>query len=92
LSMTDMPTVEPTGGAEGLLRQSGPIPQFGRGVRERLDVEPGRSTCVSISLTTARPGSNGGYGGSGPAQLALAILAERLSDDAMAVRLHQAFK
>lgn len=33
-----------------------------------------------------------GYGGSGPAQLALAILADHLKDDERAVRLHQAFK
>lgn len=32
-----------------------------------------------------------GYGGSGPAQLALAILL-RYTDEATAVRLHQAFK
>lgn len=33
-----------------------------------------------------------GYGGSGPAQLALALLAHHLGDDARAVRLHQTFK
>jgi hypothetical protein len=33
-----------------------------------------------------------GYGGSGPAQLALAILADALGDDERAVRLHQQFK
>src|SRR2546422_136834 len=33
-----------------------------------------------------------GYGGSGPAQLALAILADHLDDDDEAVRLHQDFK
>jgi hypothetical protein len=33
-----------------------------------------------------------GYGGSGPAQLALAILAECLGDDERAVRLHQRYK
>jgi hypothetical protein len=33
-----------------------------------------------------------GYGGSGPAQLALAILADYLEDDAKALRLYQAFK
>lgn len=33
-----------------------------------------------------------GYGGSGPAQLALAILADCLGDDAKAVELHQPFK
>lgn len=33
-----------------------------------------------------------GYGGSGPAQLALAILADALSDDERAISLHQKFK
>ena len=33
-----------------------------------------------------------GYGGSGPAQLALAMLAYSLADDARAVRLHQSYK
>lgn len=33
-----------------------------------------------------------GYGGSGPAQLALALLADHLDDDEQAVALHQDFK
>jgi hypothetical protein len=33
-----------------------------------------------------------GYGGSGPAQLALAILADALGNDARALRLYQNFK
>jgi len=33
-----------------------------------------------------------GYGGSGPGQLALAILADATGDDDLAVRLHQSFK
>jgi hypothetical protein len=33
-----------------------------------------------------------GYGGSGPAQLALALLADALDDDDRAVRLHQSYK
>jgi len=33
-----------------------------------------------------------GYGGSGPAQLALALLADHLGDDDRAVALHQEFK
>jgi hypothetical protein len=33
-----------------------------------------------------------GYGGSGPAQLALAILCDALGDDEQAVDLHQSFK
>jgi len=33
-----------------------------------------------------------GYGGSGPAQLALALLADVLDDDERAIRLHEQFK
>ena len=33
-----------------------------------------------------------GYSGSGPAQLALALLADHLNDDELAVALHQSFK
>jgi hypothetical protein len=33
-----------------------------------------------------------GHGGSGPAQLALALLADHLADDDTALRLHQRFK
>ncbi len=33
-----------------------------------------------------------GYGGSGPAQLSLALLADALGDDEKAVQLHQPFK
>ncbi len=33
-----------------------------------------------------------GYGGSGPAQCSLALLADHLGDDREALRLHQAFK
>lgn len=33
-----------------------------------------------------------GYGGSGPAQLALAILADYLADDSYALRIYQHFK
>lgn len=37
-------------------------------------------------------GFNWGYGGSGPAQLSLALLADALGDDERASRLHQDFK
>lgn len=33
-----------------------------------------------------------GYGKSGPAQLALALLADHLGDDGLALKLHQAFR
>ena len=37
-------------------------------------------------------GFSWGYGGSGPAQLALALLADALGDDDWAIRLHQVFQ
>ena len=37
-------------------------------------------------------GFDWGYGGSGPAQLALALLADHLNNDERAVALHQCFK
>jgi uncharacterized protein DUF6166 len=49
--------------------------------------------CKLLDLDKHSPtGFNWGYGGSGPAQLALAILADCLGDDGLAVRLHQPFK
>lgn len=39
-----------------------------------------------------RRGFDWGYGGSGPAQLALALLAECLRSDKDALQIHQAFK
>ena len=61
---------------------------------------PNPSTPAGSSATTALPGSNGEApalgldprGGSGPAQLALAILAEHLDDDGAALNLYQHFK
>lgn len=52
-----------------------------RPLRPRLDIENHSPT-----------GFSWGYEGSGPAQLALAILADALKDDALAARLHQPFK
>lgn len=40
----------------------------------------------------SRTGFDWGYGGSGPAQLALALLAHRLGDRDRALALHQRFK
>ena len=45
----------------------------------------------SISPITP-PASNGGYGGSGPSQLALAILADALDHDNLALKLLQQFQ
>jgi hypothetical protein len=59
-------------------------------------IEPdgtGRSLPLRLDLFNHSPsGFAWGYPGSGPAQLALAILADAIGDDARAVRLHQAFK
>lgn len=49
---------------------------------------PWRTGLVNHSPT----GLEWGYAGSGPAQTSLAILADALSDNDRAVRLHQAFK
>jgi hypothetical protein len=47
----------------------------------------------SLALFNHSPdGFNWGYGGSGPAQLALAILLDYYGDAEKAVRLHQLFK
>jgi hypothetical protein len=43
-------------------------------------------------LNHSPTGFSWGYGGSGPAQLALALLADALGDDNRASRLHHAFK
>ena len=59
-------------------------------ITETANANP--ATRAGRSATTALLASNGGYGGSGPAQLALAILAEHLGDDHAALNLYQAFK
>ncbi len=53
----------------------------------------GRSLRPRFDLWNHSPtGFEWGYGGSGPAQLALALLADHLCDDDAAVSLHQDFK
>jgi hypothetical protein len=53
----------------------------------------GRKLPPRLDLWNHSPtGFEWGYGGSGPAQLALAILADCLGDDERAVQLHQKFK
>jgi hypothetical protein len=57
------------------------------------DEGDGRKLPPRLDLWNHSPtGFEWGYGGSGPAQLALAILADSLGDDERAVQLHQAFK
>lgn len=61
-----------------------------------LVYEPGRRIrrlWFRLDLCRHSPtGFEWGYGGSGPAQLALAILADALGDDQLALRYHQQFK
>jgi hypothetical protein len=55
----------------------------------------GDSHALRLRLDLANHSPTGfewGYAGSGPAQLALAILADALGDDQAALRLHQRFK
>lgn len=53
----------------------------------------GRRLRLRLDLWNHSPtGFEWGYGGSGPAQLALAILAHELNDDERAVVLHERFK
>ena len=70
--------------------------KFIRGIGETRQVYfDGNHLSPSRSLAWANhspDGFNWGYGGSGPAQLALAILIEFGVDEQNAVRLHQEFK
>jgi len=53
----------------------------------------GRPLSPRLDLWNHSPtGFEWGYGGSGPAQLALGLLADHLGDDHKAVRLHGEFK
>jgi hypothetical protein len=53
----------------------------------------GRRLNPRLGLFNHSPtGFEWGYGGSGPAQTALALLADALGDDGRALRLHQDFK
>lgn len=54
--------------------------------------QPGRKLPLRRDLVDHSEEFNWGYHGSGPAQLALALLADHLGDDGAAVALHQVFK
>jgi hypothetical protein len=70
-------------------RQSG----SGQPVVTLCDGQKSEPLPLRLDLFNHSPtGFGWGYGGSGPAQLALALLADALGDDNLAVRLHQAFK
>jgi Family of unknown function (DUF6166) len=70
--------------------------------RESLSGQPVVTVCdgqkcqalpLRLDLFNHSPrGFSWGYGGSGPAQLALALLADALGNDDRAIRLHHAFK
>jgi hypothetical protein len=66
----------------------------GRRTGHAVDVTvDGRPLNPRLDLWNHSPtGFEWGYGGSGPAQLALALLADCLGDDDEAVSLHQDFK
>lgn len=52
-----------------------------------------RALPMRTDLSNHSPtGFEWGFGGSGPAQLALALLADAAGDDAIALRMHQRFK
>lgn len=61
----------------------------------RREDETGQPCALPLRLDLGNHSPTGfewSYGGSGPAQLALALLADALGDDEQAARLHQAFK
>ena len=61
------------------------IPATGGGSKRELPLR--------LDLENHSPtGLEWGYGGSGPAQLALALLSDATGDDELAVKLHQQFK
>lgn len=62
-------------------------------IEREIGREDQRPLPLRLDLINHSPtGFAWGYHGSGPAQLALAILADALNDDAAAVRLHQIYK
>lgn len=69
------------------------FPSRDAGVVTVTDATGTRRLDLRLDLSNHSPtGFNWGYGGSGPAQLALALLADALGDDDRALRLHQLFK
>lgn len=67
--------------------------QNGCKITVREDGRRARPLRPRLDLWNHSPtGFEWGYGGSGPAQTALALLADALGDDALAGRLHQGFK
>ncbi len=70
----------------GLIANTGPVIVVSDG-------EEPRPLAPRHDLRNASPtGFAWGYGGSGPCQLAIALLAHALADDERAIQLHQQFK
>lgn len=70
--------------------------QSGGGGGQRVELAEGTRRTILNARTDlwnhSPDGFQWGYGGSGPAQLALALLADATGDDQLAIRLHQPFK
>jgi len=65
----------------------------GKCVVEVIGCDSRRKLNPRLDLSNHSPtGFEWGYGGSGPAQLALALLADVMGDDDAALRMHQHFK
>src|SRR6202022_2416313 len=78
---------------QNLYRHTPPAVRFGQPVVTVCDGQKSEPLPLRLDLFNHSPtGFSWGYGGSGPAQLALALLADALGDDDRAVRLHQEFK
>ena len=69
------------------------IYEGGRFAGETIVTVNGKPLNPRLDLRNHSPdGFEWGYGGSGPAQLALALLADHMSDDDKALRLYPSFK
>lgn len=70
-----------------------PLPGPGPQIVHVVDARGTRSLPMRFDLARHSPdGFNWGYAGSGPAQLAIALCADALQDDARALRIYQSFK
>jgi hypothetical protein len=92
--MTDTNAASPIPSSPSTTTKEEPLYVGRREVNHRCVVtRAGKPLEPRLDLWNHSPGGfEWGYWGSGPAQLALAILADHLGDDERAVRLHQDFK
>ena len=85
--------MEKTDELQNLYRHTPPRIRIRAIPRHRLRRSESQPLPLRLDLFNHSPtGFSWGYGGSGPAQLAVALLADALGDDDRAIRLHQAFK